>query len=180
MKFFLPFLFFISFSAAAQRYIPGDEGSKVHFTIKNFGIKTGGDIEGVRGEIIFFTTDLAACKFNVTTDVSTLDTDNTTRDSHLKDEEYFDAEKYPLITISSTKIDNTNKSDQGYYYFHGNLTMHGVTKAIEFPFKAEKNNDTWLFTGEFELDRLDYGIGSNSAVLSNTVNVSLSVLAKKG
>ena len=93
--------------------------------------------------------------------------------------EYFDAEKYAEITIASTKIDKTNKTESGFYYFTGNLNMHGITKPISFPFHIEKVNDTYLFTGEFEINRLDYGVGSNSTVLSNTVNVSLSVLAKK-
>jgi len=93
--------------------------------------------------------------------------------------EYFDAEKYPEIIITSTKIDKTNKTESGFYYFTGTLTMHGITKPISFPFHIEKVNDTYLFTGEFEINRLDYGVGSNSTVLSSTVNVSLSVLAKK-
>ena len=180
LKIFLPFVFFIAIQASAQRYIPGDAGSKVHFVIKNFGIKTGGELSGVKGEIIFFTTDLAACRFNVSVAASTVDTDNGSRDGHLKGDGYFDVEKYPDITITSTKIDKTNKTETGYYFFTGTLTMHGVTKEIAFPFKAEKTNDTYLFTGEFEINRLDYGVGDNSAVLSNTVNVSLSVLAKKG
>ncbi len=180
LKIFLPFLLFISSSVFAQRYIPADAGSKVHFKIRNFGISTGGELSGLKGEIIFFTTDLAACRFNVTVNASTVDTDNGSRDGHLKGDEYFDAEKYPVITIASTKIEKTNKTDGGYYYFTGTLTLHGVTKAISFPFKIEKQNDTYLFTGEFDIDRLDYGMGDKSAVLSNTVNVSLSVLAKKG
>ncbi len=182
LKFILPFVLFITstISISAQRYLPGDAGSKVHFTIKNFGIKTGGELTGLKGEIFFFTSDLAACRFNVSVDASTVDTDNHSRDNHLKGAEYFDAEKFPDITITSTKIDKTNKTGDGYYYFTGTLTMHGITKTIVFPFKAEKINDTWLFTGEFEINRLDYGVGDNSAVLSNTVNVSLSVLAKKG
>ncbi len=180
LKIFLPILFCISTSLSAQKYIPGDQGSKVHFKIRNFGINTGGELSGIKGEIIFFTTDLAACRFNVTVNAATVDTDNGSRDSHLKGSEYFDAEKYPVITISSTKIDKTNKTESGYYYFTGNLNMHGITKAISFPFKIEKVNDTYLFTGDFDIDRLDYGIGDKSAVLSNTVNVSLSVLAKKG
>ena len=57
--------------------------------------------------------------------------------------------------------------------------MHGVTKPISFPFHVEKVNDNYLFTGEFEINRLDFGVGSNSAVLSDTVNVSLSVWQKK-
>jgi len=164
MKKILPFLFFfITSSIFAQKYTPTDEGSKVHFTIKNFGIKTGGQLTGLKGEILFFTTDLTACS----------------RDRHLKESEYFDTEKYPEITITSTKIDKTNKTESGFYYFAGNLTMHGITKSISFPFHIEKVNNDYLFTGEFEINRLDYGVGSNSAVLSNTVNVSLSVLAKK-
>ncbi len=180
LKIFLPCLLFIGIHASAQKYLPGDAGSKVHFTIKNFGIKTGGELSGVKGEIFFFTTDPASCRFSVSIDASSIDTDNGSRDSHLKGSDYFGVEKYPLVTITSTKIDKTNKTEAGYYYFTGTLTLHGITKTIAFPFKAEKINDTYLFTGQFEINRLDYGVGDNSAVLSNTVNVSLSVLAKKG
>jgi polyisoprenoid-binding protein YceI len=179
-KIVIVILLFISQTLFAQKYIPSNEGSKVHFIIRNFGIKTGGQLTGLKGEIIFFTTDLSACQFNVSVDASTVDTDNSSRDSHLKASEYFDVEKYPEINITSTKIDKTNKTESGFYYFTGTLTLHGITKPISFPFQIEKVNDDYLFTGEFEINRLDYQIGSNSAVLSNTVNVSLSVLAKKG
>lgn len=180
MKLIFALLLFVGSLASAQRYLPGDNGSKVHFTIKNFGIKTGGELTGLKGEIFFFTSDLTATRMTVTVDASTIDTDNSSRDSHLRNEEYFDVEKFPTISIASTKIEHTNKTDDGYYFFTGNLTMHGVTKEIKFPFKVEKTNDDYVFSGEFEINRLDFGIGSNSAVLSNTVNVSLSVLAKKG
>ena len=96
-------LLFFTSSVFAQRYVPADDGSKVHFNIKNFGIKTGGQLTGLKGEILFFTTDLSACQFNVSVDASTVDTDNGSRDRHLKDSEYFDVEKYPEINITSTK-----------------------------------------------------------------------------
>ena len=179
MKKLLPFVLLFSTAIQAQKYTPGDEGSKIHFTIKNFGIKTGGDLTGLKGEIYFFTTDLAACRFDVSVDPSTVDTDNGSRDGHLKGSEYFDAEKFPLISITSTKIDKANKTESGFYYFTGNLTMHGITKPLAFPFHIEKINDNYLFTGDFEIDRLDFGVGGKSAVLSNKVNVSLSVLANK-
>ena len=179
MKKLLPFVLLLSTTIQAQKYTPGDEGSKIHFTIKNFGIKTGGDLTGLKGEIYFFTTDLAACRFDVSVDPSTVDTDNGSRDRDLKGSEYFDVEKFPLISITSTKIDKTNKTESGFYYFTGNLTMHGITKPLAFPFHIEKINDNYLFTGDFEIDRLDFGVGGKSAVLSNKVNVSLSVLANK-
>ncbi|MEO7120954.1 MAG: YceI family protein [Ginsengibacter sp.] len=170
---------FASSVIQAQKYVPTEAGSKVHFIIKNFGIKTGGQLTGLKGEIIFSPEDMAACHFNISVDANTIDTDNDSRDSHLKKEEYFDADKYPQITITSTKIDKTNKTETGFYYFTGTLNMHGVTKPLSFPFHAEKIKDNYLFTGDFEINRIDFGVGDNSAVLSNTVSVSLSVLTKK-
>jgi polyisoprenoid-binding protein YceI len=163
----------------AQKYIPADAGSKVHFTIKNFGIKTGGQLTGLKGEIVFSPDDIPSCHFNVSVEANTIDTDNDSRDGHLRKEGYFDADKYPQITITSTKIDKTNKTDSGFYYFTGTLTMHGITKPVAFPFHAEKIDDNYLFTANFEINRIDFGVGDNSAVLSNTVNISLSILSKK-
>ncbi len=172
-------LMFISASLTAQNYKPVDTGSKVHFIIKNFGIDTGGELKGLKGDIIFLPEDLSKSKFDVSVSASTVDTDNESRDKHLRSDEYFDVEKYPDIRITATKIEKTNKTNTGYYYFTGNIIMHGVTKAISFPFQVTKIKDDYLFTGEFVIDRLDFGVGEKSAVLSNKVNVSLSVLAKK-
>lgn len=166
-------------SVFAQHYKPTDQGSKVHFTIKNFGIGTGGDISGLKGTIDFDPSTLKSCAFAVSADVKTIDTDNGSRDEHLKSADYFDAAKYPEIVLKSTSISKTNKTGEGWLYFTGTLTMHGVTKNIEFPFTATLQGKDYLFKGDFEINRLDYSVGSSSGVLSNTVKVSLSVLAKK-
>lgn len=171
------FLFF-SLAAFSQKYMPSDVGSKVHFIIKNFGIGTGGDLSGLAG-VINFVPNTRTNSFNVSVKVNTIDTDNESRDNDLKGKKYFDADTYPVITIKSTRVDRTNKSGQGWYYFTGTLTMHGVSKPIAFPFKATKRGNDYLFEGEFNISRLDYAVGSGSAVLSNGVKVSLSVLAKK-
>jgi polyisoprenoid-binding protein YceI len=171
--------FILSFVASAQKYKPVDEGSKVHFIIKNFGIDTGGDLTGLAGDINFVPADITKSSFDVSVEVNTIDTDNGNRDKHLRSSEYFDVEKYPVITIKSTKINRTNKSASGWYHFTGTLTMHGVTKPIAFPFRATKKGDDYLFVGGFTVNRMNYGVGKNSSVLSNTVKISMSVLAKK-
>ncbi|MBA2250393.1 MAG: YceI family protein [Chitinophagaceae bacterium] len=173
---FFSFLFLKTFS---QNYKPADAGSKVHFVIKNFSINTGGDISGLKGNVVFNPSALAKSLFDVSVDVNTLDTDNGSRDAHLKSDDYFDAAKYPVITIRSAKIDRTNRTSAGYYFFTGTLTLHGITKEISFPFKAKQQGNDYLFTGNFEINRVDYGVGDNSSVMSKTVKISLSVLAKK-
>jgi Uncharacterized conserved protein len=167
----------ITVAGMTQNYTPVDEGSKVHFVIKNFGINTGGDFSGLKGTVTFNPGNLKTSVMNVSVAVKTIDTDNETRDGHLRSDSYFDAEKFPLITITSTKIDKNNKS--GSYYFTGTLTMHGVTKIISFPFTATLQDNDYLFTGKFDLNRLDYGVGEPSSILSKTVKVSILVLAKK-
>jgi polyisoprenoid-binding protein YceI len=171
-------LFFISSQfITAQNYRPVDEGSEIHFSIKNFGINTGGSLSGLKGRIIFDPSNLATSIFDVSVDVKTINTNIENRDEHLKGENYFDAEKYPLVIIKSSQI-NTVKP--GVYSFAGTLTMHGITKNISFPFTATPKGDDYLFSGDFEINRLDYSVGESSAILNKNVKVSLSVLAKKG
>jgi polyisoprenoid-binding protein YceI len=175
----LAFLIFFCINGHSQNYTPLDSGSKVHFIIKNFGINTGGDFSGLKGQIVFSPENVADSKFDVTVSTSTIDTDNEMRDKNLASDEYFDAAKFPDIKMVSSKISKTNKTTDGFYFFTGDLTIKGVTKSISFPFQVKKVNDGYLFTANFDIDRTDFGVGEKNIVLSNKVSVSLSVTAKK-
>lgn len=161
----------------AQHYTPTDEGSEVKFKIKNFGVQVGGDFTGLKGTIKFESTKPTEGNFDVTVASNTINTGIGLRDKHLKKEEYFNVDKYPLIEIKSTKITNANK--EGWLYFYGTLTMKGVTKEISFPFRAKEQNEGYLFSGEFKINRRDYGVGGNSFSLSDNVTVILTVFTKK-
>ncbi|MDO9373036.1 MAG: YceI family protein [Ferruginibacter sp.] len=168
----------ITFVSVGQDiYTPTDAGSKVHFTIKNFAIKTGGDFTGLRGKINFNPAKLSTAGFEVSVDVSTLDTDSEMRDEHLKEDEYFDLAKFPIISLKSTKV--TPSSTKGRYYMFADLTIKGTTRPVEFGFSATPNDGGYLFDGEFTIDRLDYKVGDKSISLQNKVVINLKVLAKK-
>ena len=170
------FIFSVNLLFAQKILTPTDAGSKVHFVIKNFGIKTGGDFTGLKGSIKFDLATIASWSFDVTVDAATINTDNDSRDGHLKKSEYFDVKKYSAIHIVSSKIQTTDKP--GIYLFTGNLTIKGITKPIQFPFKVNKSNDGYLFTGNFDINRRDFGVGSSSVSLADNLKVSLSVFAK--
>jgi polyisoprenoid-binding protein YceI len=161
----------------AQNYTPTDAGSNVHFVIKNFGIKTGGDFTGLKGSISFNPAKLADSKFNVSVSATTINTDNKTRDKHLRKTEYFNVEKYPEINITSTKI--SESTNAGRYFFAGNITIKGITKPIQFGFSASAANNGYLFNGEFEINRRDFGVGGNSMSLGDKLKVTLSIATKK-
>ena len=161
----------------AQTYTPVGSDSKVKFSIKNFGINTGGTFEGLEGTISFNPDDLTTSNFDVSVDAHTIDTDIESRDNHLKKEEYFNVDKFPKINFKSAKVTKTNSS--GFLYMFGNITIKGVSKEIKFPFKVTPKENGFIFEGNFRLNRRDFGVGGNSLSLSDELTVTLSVFAKK-
>ncbi len=177
MKKILVCLFlFTSVLVNAQTYLPSEQGSKLHFVIKNLGINTGGDVKGLKGKIIFDSKNTARCFFDVTVAVKTIDTDNGKRDEHLRKEEYFNVETYPVIHLVSTKIEPG--ADLKHFVFKGNLTIKNITKPISFPFSAEGKSGGALFVGSFDINRIDFGVGKESFSLSNRVKITLNAFAK--
>jgi len=172
----IAFLSYSNVVTAQKTYTPVDADSKVHFVIKNFAIKTRGDLKGLKGSITFTPANLAACVFDVTVDANTIDTDNESRDGHLREADYFDVATHKTIQFKSTKI--TLSSVPGRYYMYDNITIKGVTKPIEFGFGATQKNGGYVFDGEFSINRRDFGVGGSSISLSDNLTVSLSVFAR--
>jgi polyisoprenoid-binding protein YceI len=175
--FLLTALIFLSPEITAQRVLtPIDADSKVQFVIKNFGIKTRGEFKGLKGTIKFLPANLTSSAFDVTVDASTINTDNNSRDEHLRQAEYFDATAFKTIRLTSTKI--ALSSTAGRYYMYGNLTIKGVTKPVEFGFSATPKDGGYVFDGELKINRRDFGVGGSSVSMADKLTVSLSVLAK--
>jgi polyisoprenoid-binding protein YceI len=162
---------------SSQTYTALDEGSKVKFVIKNFGINVGGTFAGLTGTITFDPASLATANFTVSVDAKTVDTDTKARDNHLRKAEYFDVEKYPRLSFRSTKVTTTTK--EGYLYMYGVITIKNVSKEISFPFTQTSKDGGILFEGKFDLNRRDFGVGGKSFSMADDLTVELSIFAKK-
>ncbi|RYY33633.1 MAG: YceI family protein, partial [Sphingobacteriaceae bacterium] len=125
---FLIVLFIVAATTAfAQTAITA---SSVTFKIKNLGIMTDGKFGPVTGNIKFDPAHLDSSVIDAAIDVNTINTDNNTRDGHLKGQKFFDAEKYPQLTMKSTSIQKKGSGFLGKF----NLTIKGITKPIDMPF----------------------------------------------
>ena len=60
-------------------------------------------------------------------DVNSITTGVEMRDNHLKSDDFFNAEKYPKMTFTSTGV---KKIDAKHYKLTGNLTIRDKTKSI--------------------------------------------------
>lgn len=174
---FVAFLLSLKQAPAQTTLVPADAGSKVQFTIKNFGVKTKGVFTGLTGIIKFDPENPAASSFDVTVDAATIDTDNDSRDGSLRKAEYFDVTTHKTIRFKSTKV--TRSSVAGRFYVFGELTIKGVTKPVEFGFGATPKDGGYVFDGEFGINRRHFGVGGSSITMSDKLTVTLSVFAKK-
>lgn len=142
------------------------------FKIKNAGITVDGSVGNLTGSVTFAPDSLSASSLKASVEVSTLETGIESRDEHLMDEDYFYVEKYPRITMESVKIEPRSATQfQGTF----RLTIRDHTETVRFPFTFRKTGQGSAFDGEFEINRLDFGVGGKSFLLSNTVKVSLHV-----
>jgi polyisoprenoid-binding protein YceI len=159
---------------AAAQYKPIDQGSSLQFTVKNLGFDVTGTFKGLQGDISFDPANLASAVFDVTIDASSVNTDNSLRDGHLRGDSYFDVKNYPRIHFVATQVSGKN----GSYKITGKLTIKKTTKVISFPFTATASNDGYLFKGSFTINRRDFDVGGTSTI-SDELVVALNIVAKK-
>ncbi|MCZ8285049.1 MAG: YceI family protein, partial [Bacteroidia bacterium] len=90
--------------ATSQNQVWKVTNSKVGFKIKNAGLTVDGSFKGLEADIAFDPAKAYGNKIEASVDVKTINTSSNTRDKHLKKEEYFDAEKFPKITMKSSSF----------------------------------------------------------------------------
>lgn len=150
--------------------------SSITFQIKNFGINTQGAIGGLKADITFNPSDLAASSIEATADVNTLDTDNSSRDEHLKGEGFFDVAHFSKITLKSGSFKHKSGNN---YTGQFNLTIKDKTKPVSVPFSYTESASGGVFKGAFKIKRSDYGIGTSTLTLADEVNISVNVETSK-
>ena len=174
--YFCLLLCFFALQTNAQLLMPVANTSTVQFSIGNFGFTVDGQFSGLQGTITFDEANLSAAVFRVSVAATTIDTDNEARDKHLRGEDYFHVQAFPLIQMQSVKIAKSVKA--GYYVFFGKLTIRDITKEISFPFTANAEAGAYRFKGQFAIKRRDFGVGGKNTI-SNDLTVKLDVLTKK-
>ncbi|MEO6150785.1 MAG: YceI family protein [Mucilaginibacter sp.] len=142
--------------------------SSVTYQVKNLGITTGGKFGGFQADIRFDPAQLTNSTIEASIDVNTVDSDNSTRDGHLKSAKFFDAEHYPRILLKSLSFQRKSGNN---YTGKFNLTIKGITKQVDVPFTYTAGNGKAGYNGSFIINRKDFNVGGSSLVLANEVTV---------
>ena len=145
-----------------QRYDIDWPHSAVEFTVRFMGLSNvRGAFSQFGGTIMYDTVDARRSTVSVVIQAKSINTNVDSRDKDLRSANFFEVEKYPLITFHSERIERTKSG----FVARGPLTMHGITKPVAIAFKQSHGmmSDAWGnkrlgFLGHVSLNRKDYNI----------------------
>ncbi len=162
--------------------------SRIGFAVRHLEINwVEGRFKEFEGTIHFDDKDVTKSSVEFTAKVASVDTEVEARDKHLRTADFFEAEKYPTMTFKSTRVERKGKDA---YVLYGDLTLKGVTKPVQLPFKiAGAVKDPWGNTrfgveAQTKINRRDFGINYGNAFaggldVGNEVTIDLQLEAVK-
>jgi polyisoprenoid-binding protein YceI len=173
---------------AADTYTVDKAHSEVLFSVKHLMSRVSGRFQDFDGKIVIDRAKPEASTAEFTIKTTSINTDQTRRDDHLRSPDFFDAAKNPEITFKSTKV--TPKSKEAFEVA-GELTMRGVTKPVVLAvgylgeLKDPMGNEKAGFEVTGTVNRKDFGIVWNRAldaggfVLGDEVKITINLQAAK-
>jgi len=160
--------------------------SGVSFSIRHFVSNVSGRFRDFDGVIKYDKANPAASSVEFTVRAASIDTTNNDRDEHLRSKDFFDVQKFPTLTFTSTQV---VPKDATTLDVTGNLTLHGVTKPVTFPISLlgtvkTPRGEKAGFETTFKIDRKEFGILWNNVldsgpVLGDDVKVTIEVEADR-
>lgn len=160
--------------------------SEVVFQVRHLMTRVRGRFSDFEGTIKYDLGDPTASSVNVTIQAASIDTNEPTRDNHLRSADFFLADEHKTLTFASTRIERTGEET---FDVIGDLTIRGVTRTITLKAtflgmaKDPWGNERIGFEAEAALNRKDYGLLWNAALetggllVGDEVKITLSVEA---
>ena len=142
----------------------------VEFRVSNAGLDVTGYFDDVDVEINFNENKLHESHIVATAKAESIHTGIPLRDKHLKRSDYFYTDIFPEITLTSVSFRKTGRNKFTSAF---KVQIKKTTKVITIPFSMERKGEATMFTGRFEINRLDFGLGEQSLILDENVHVTV-------
>ena len=139
------------------------------FKVKHMMIaNVKGHFSKVAGVLTLDESEMAKSSVEVSIETASIETRDAQRDAHLKSADFFDVEKYPLISFKSSRI---SQLQDGEHSVEGDLTIHGVTRQVTLdvegptpPTKDPWGNTRIAISASTRINRKDFGLTWNAAL----------------
>jgi polyisoprenoid-binding protein YceI len=142
--------------------------AEISFSVRHMMItNVRGRFEKFNGMVDFNQQDPAASKVEVTIEANSLNTRDAQRDAHLRSPDFLDADQFPALTFSSTRIEIL---DESHGRIHGDLAIRGVSRPVVLDTilngvaKSPWGQTSAGFSASTEINRKDWGLTWNVAL----------------
>ena len=151
----------------------------IQFRISHLGFSTlYGRFNDFDGSFEYDADNPSESSVSVTVDTSSVDTNHSERDKHLRGDDFLHVSKYPEATFESTSVEMHGEDTATVT---GDLTLHGVTREVALEMEMIKHGeDPWGdyrmgFEGKTTLNLENFGIDYDLGPEAETVTLMLSV-----
>lgn len=156
----------LNLSKTKTKWVLDPTHSEIGFKVKHLMIS---NVKGIFSsyEAAIDGEDFTTSSINVNIDVASISTNNTDRDAHLKNADFFDVENYATITFKGKSL---TKVDDDEYQLKGILTIRDISKEVVLDVEyGGVNMDPWgneklAFEIIGKINRKDWGLNWNSAL----------------
>lgn len=151
----------------------------IQFRISHLGFSTlYGRFNDFDGSFEYDADNPEQSSVSLTVDTSSVDSNHSERDKHLREEDFLYVNEYPKATFESTSVETTGEDTATVT---GDLTLRGVTREVDLEMEMIKHGeDPWGnyrmgFEGTTTLTLENFGIDYDLGPQAEEVTLMLSV-----
>ena len=168
--------------AAAEKYTFDKAHTQILFFVNHLGFSMSqGEFLDYDGHIMFDQEKPENSSVEVDIKTASIDMDDEKWDAHMKNEDFFNVEKYPSMTFKSSGVEVTGENTAK---ITGDLTILGVTKPAVLDVTYNKS-DTHPYSGKYvsgfsataNIKRSEYGMNYGLPGVGDDVEIRIEVEA---
>ena len=151
--------------------------ASINFKVQHLGYSwLTGRFDKFDGNFSYDASNISASKIEVNIDTTSVNSNHSDRDKHLKSDDFLDVSAFANAKFVSSSV--TDKGD-GKLAITGTLSLHGVNKEIVIDAqKVGEGKDPWGgyrvgFSGTTNIALTDFAIKMNLGPASNNVQLNL-------
>jgi polyisoprenoid-binding protein YceI len=136
--------------------------SEIQFKVRHLMVSyVTGQFTKFDATVVTNGDDLTTARVKFKADIDSISTNNEQRDTHLKNNDFFDAENHPELRFESDKLEKISEDE---FKVHGTLTIRGVSKKVTLDAEfGGITKDPWGntrtgFSVTGKINRKDFGV----------------------
>ena len=171
-----------SAQAAPDKYDLDKAHTQILFFVNHLGFSTSqGEFHKYDGNILFDQVNPENSTVDITIHTASIDMDHEKWNAHLRNEDFFDVEKFPFMTFKSTGFGAITDNTGG---MTGDLTLLGITRPVTL-FVTHNKSARHPFNGKYvsgfsaktTIKRSDFGMTYGLPLVGDDIEIMIEVEA---